>query len=40
MSGAEECDDGTLVDGDGCSTLCAIEPGFICSGEPSVCTPD
>jgi cysteine-rich repeat protein len=31
------CDDGDLDDGDGCSSTCFVEPGFVCSGEPSVC---
>lgn len=34
----EACDDGNLVSGDGCSDQCAVEPGWSCSGEPSVCT--
>ena len=25
------CDDGNRVDGDGCSTLCTLEPDFICT---------
>lgn len=28
----EQCDDGNRVNGDGCSSACALEPGFICSG--------
>ncbi len=28
--GVEECDDGNLANGDGCSALCAKEPGFGC----------
>ncbi len=35
----EACDDGNLVDGDGCSHTCAVEQCFSCAGEPSVCTP-
>ena len=34
----EECDDGGGVAGDGCAADCTIEAGFVCSGEPSVCT--
>lgn len=34
----EQCDDGNTSDGDGCNSSCEIEPGFECSGEPSVCT--
>ena len=33
----EECDDGNSVDGDGCSSSCAIEDYSSCSGSPSVC---
>ena len=31
---AEECDDGNLIDGDGCSSVCKIEEelGWKCSG--------
>ena len=39
----EACDDGNDVDGDGCSTSCAREPGFSCEeteGGASVCKPD
>ncbi|MBQ9816314.1 MAG: DUF4215 domain-containing protein [Proteobacteria bacterium] len=28
----EECDDGNLVSGDGCSSQCKIEPGATCTG--------
>uniref|UniRef100_A0A4W4EG09 Sushi domain-containing protein n=1 Tax=Electrophorus electricus TaxID=8005 RepID=A0A4W4EG09_ELEEL len=33
----EECDDGNLLDGDGCSKRCRVEPRFNCVGEPSRC---
>jgi len=33
----EECDDGNTADGDGCSSTCTIEAGYVCSGDPSVC---
>ncbi|RXM37106.1 Pappalysin-2 [Acipenser ruthenus] len=33
----EECDDGNLLDGDGCSKKCYKEAGFNCKGEPSQC---
>ncbi|KAJ8011954.1 hypothetical protein DPEC_G00063680 [Dallia pectoralis] len=33
----EDCDDGNLLDGDGCSKKCAIESGFNCNGEPGQC---
>ncbi len=32
-AGLEECDDGNSDDGDGCSTSCTIEPGFICTDD-------
>ena len=34
---AEDCDDGDLDSGDGCSAACEPEAGFDCDGEPSVC---
>jgi cysteine-rich repeat protein len=36
----EACDDGGLVNGDGCggSSGCDIESGWICNGSPSVCS--
>eukprot|EP00656_Telonema_subtile_P050312 TRINITY_DN6485_c0_g1_i1.p1 TRINITY_DN6485_c0_g1~~TRINITY_DN6485_c0_g1_i1.p1 ORF type:complete len:1411 (-),score=544.52 TRINITY_DN6485_c0_g1_i1:64-4296(-) len=41
--GTEACDDGNLLDGDGCSASCAVEPSFSCTaGSPnsaSQCTP-
>ena len=33
----EECDDGAAADGDGCSSVCLIEPGYQCFFEPSEC---
>ncbi len=38
IAGAEACDDGDAVGGDGCSATCVIEPGWSCTGTPSVCT--
>ena len=29
---AEECDDGNKEDGDGCSSSCQVEPGYVCEG--------
>ena len=29
----EECDDGDLLNGDGCSRACELEEGFNCGGE-------
>jgi len=37
IDGDEACDDGNTIAGDGC-TACAIDFGFGCVGEPSVCT--
>jgi cysteine-rich repeat protein len=34
----EACDDGNTVSGDGCDGACAIEPGYLCEGAPSVCS--
>jgi cysteine-rich repeat protein len=38
IAGAEICDDSNAVGGDGCSSVCAVEPGFACTGAPSVCS--
>jgi cysteine-rich repeat protein len=27
-----QCDDGNTISGDGCSSTCQIEAGFICAG--------
>lgn len=32
LDAAEQCDDGNLVDGDGCSALCVLEDGYMCYG--------
>jgi cysteine-rich repeat protein len=34
---SEECDDGNLIDGDGCNRVCDVEPGFACTNGPTVC---
>jgi len=34
----EACDDGNTANGDGCSSVCAVEAGYSCVGEPSVCS--
>lgn len=38
--GQYECDDGNLINGDGCSSLCTIEPGYTCKtiGSIDICT--
>ena len=34
----EQCDDGNLMDGDGCSASCEVEDGWKCTpGSPSEC---
>ena len=33
----ESCDDGNGLDDDGCSASCVIEPGWSCTGSPSLC---
>ena len=39
LEGLETCDDNNTGNGDGCSAACQVEPGFICTSEPSVCEP-
>ncbi len=34
----EACDDGDTAGGDGCSATCTVEPGYDCTGSPSICT--
>lgn len=38
IAGGEACDDGDVDSGDGCSSTCTIEAGYVCNGAPSVCT--
>jgi len=38
MDLTDVCDDDGTAGGDGCSISCTVEPGWICAGEPSVCT--
>lgn len=35
--GGEACDDNNTSNGDGCSSGCIVEPGWICTGAPSSC---
>jgi cysteine-rich repeat protein len=35
----EQCDDGNIFSGDGCSAQCTIESCFTCVGQPSICSP-
>jgi len=39
IEGIEACDDANTASGDGCSATCEVEPGFVCSDQPSVCMP-
>jgi len=32
LTDAEACDDGNTADGDGCSSTCTLEPGYMCFG--------
>jgi fibro-slime domain-containing protein len=36
----EACDDANLLDGDGCSASCEVEPGYTCADQESVCQKD
>ncbi|MFP2929023.1 LamG-like jellyroll fold domain-containing protein [Pyxidicoccus sp. 3LG] len=38
VEGTEECDDANQQSGDGCNSVCEVEPGYTCAGEPTVCT--
>ncbi|MFC1599863.1 DUF4215 domain-containing protein [Patescibacteria group bacterium] len=38
IDNGETCDDGNNMSSDGCSNVCQTEPGYECSGTPSVCT--
>ncbi len=38
-AGAEQCDDGNVEDGDGCSSQCTKEAGFNCPAGAGVCAP-
>ncbi len=40
MTVSETCDDGNMINNDGCSSSCQIETGFTCvnSPLPSLCT--
>jgi cysteine-rich repeat protein len=37
VAAGEACDDGNLNGGDGCG-VCTVDPGWTCTGSPSVCT--
>jgi cysteine-rich repeat protein len=38
ITAPETCDDDNVTAGDGCSPQCTSEPGWSCTGTPSVCT--
>ncbi|MBI4148512.1 hypothetical protein HY490_04435, partial [Candidatus Woesearchaeota archaeon] len=38
IESGESCDDGNIINGDGCSSGCQVEAGFTCAGAPSICT--
>ncbi|MFH1726041.1 MAG: LamG-like jellyroll fold domain-containing protein [Elusimicrobiota bacterium] len=40
LDAQEACDDGNRDGGEGCSAACAVEPGYGCAGEPSICAPN
>ena len=40
ITSEEVCDDGDADSGDGCSSECVVEDGWVCDGEPSVCEVD
>ncbi|WP_244226955.1 Ig-like domain-containing protein [Corallococcus aberystwythensis] len=37
LGGFETCDDANQLSGDGCNSVCEVEPGYTCTGSPSVC---
>lgn len=39
VTGIKQCDDGNREPGDGCSSVCRVEQGWTCSGQPSHCSP-
>jgi fibro-slime domain-containing protein len=38
VAGNEQCDDGNTISGDGCSSTCALEPGWTCPTPGQPCT--
>ncbi len=40
IEAGEQCDDGNADAGDGCGEACLVEPGWLCDGEPSLCSDD
>ncbi|HEY0301655.1 MAG TPA: hypothetical protein VGC36_09995, partial [Rhizomicrobium sp.] len=39
IDAGEQCDDGDLADGDGCSSTCQVDSCWTCTGVPSLCSP-
>jgi fibro-slime domain-containing protein len=37
VAGNEQCDDGNMVSNDGCSSTCAVEPGYTCPTPGAAC---
>ena len=37
--GNETCDDGNVINGDGCSSVCQVENTYFCQNSPSLCYP-
>ena len=37
VQGTEQCDDRNTNNGDGCSSICQVEQGYSCTGQPSTC---
>jgi fibro-slime domain-containing protein len=37
LEGTEACDDGNLTGGDGCSTVCVVEPDYVCPNPGTPC---
>jgi cysteine-rich repeat protein len=37
IADGELCDDRNMLNNDGCSSSCMVEPNFACTGEPTVC---
>jgi fibro-slime domain-containing protein len=38
INGYEQCEDGNAKSGDGCSSACRLEPGFVCPTKGALCT--
>ena len=38
VQSGEGCDDGNKTSDDGCASDCSLEPGWSCTGQPSVCS--